>query len=196
MSPTKKENAERTSFLLRNLFKGLIWLGVIVGGYFYLKNHYNFSLEDILGPIYDKPLLIYLLFLSSEVVFGIIPPELFMIWSLRMEVLIDYVGNIAALSVISYISGLLGYYIGSHFSTTQLYATIKKNYLGKFEKHFTRYGGFLVVVAALTPIPFSGICMLMGAVKYPYKTFLVISTSRFLRFAVYAFIIWETNILQ
>jgi len=196
MSPTKKENAERTSFFLRNLFKGLIWLVVIVGGYFYLKNHYNFSLEDILGPVYDEPLIIYLIFLGSEVIFGIIPPELFMIWSLRDGLLNSYIVNVAALSAISYVAGLLGYYIGSHFSTTRLYASAKKNYLGKFEKHFTRYGGFLVIVAALTPIPFSGICMLMGAVKYPYKTFLVISTSRFLRFAVYAFIIWETNILQ
>jgi membrane protein YqaA with SNARE-associated domain len=196
MSPTKKENAERTSFFLRNLLKGVIWLAVIVGGYFYLQNHYTFSLEDVLGPVYDKPFVVYSIFLTSEIIFGIIPPELFMIWSLRNEVLSDYIANVAALSAISYVSGMLGYYIGSHFSTTKLYATIKNNYLGKFEKHFARFGGFLVIVAALTPIPFSGICMLMGAVKYPYRKFLVIATSRFLRFAVYAFIIWETNILQ
>lgn len=196
MALSKKENAERTSFFLRNLLKGLIWLAVIVGGYFYLKNHYNFTLESVLGPLYDKPVIIFLIFFGSEVIFGIIPPELFMIWALRNELIMQYALNVAGLAFISYCSGGLGYYIGSHFGNTQLYQTLKKNYLGRFEKHFSRFGGFLVIVAALTPLPFSGICMLMGAVKYPYRRFLIISTTRLLRFVVYASVIWETNVLQ
>ena len=40
---------KRTRFFLRNLVRGLIWLIVIVGGYFFLKNKYDFSLSDVLG---------------------------------------------------------------------------------------------------------------------------------------------------
>lgn len=196
MQSERKVASERNRFFLRNLIRGLIWLAVIVGGYFYLKSNYDITLESILGPLYDKPVVIYLIFLASEVIFGIIPPELFMIWSLRNELLSQYILNVAGLSVISYLAGMIGYYTGSHFSNTQLYKTLQKNYLGKFEKHFTRFGGFLVVVAALTPLPFSGICMLMGAVKYRYRSFLIISTTRFLRFAAYGLIVWEANILQ
>ena len=192
----KKEAAERTRFFLRNLFRGLIWLIVIVGGYFYLKNKYDFSLADLLGPIYDQPATIFTVFLTSEVIFGIIPPELFMIWALRHESLNLYIQNIVALSIISYVAGALGYYIGSHFNTTQLYASLQRNYLGRFEKHLNRFGGFLVIVAAITPLPFSGICMLMGTVQYPVKRFMIISLMRFVRFAVYAYIVWEANILQ
>lgn len=195
-SDERKVASERTRFFLKNLFRGLIWLAVIVGGYFYLKSHYDITLQGVLGPLYDQPAVIYSIFLVSEVVFGIIPPELFMIWSLRHELLLQYILNVTALSVISYFAGLIGYYIGSHFSNTQIYASLKKNYLDKFEGYFNRFGGFLIVVAALTPLPFSGICMLMGAVKFPYRRFLLISTTRFLRFAVYAAIVWEANILQ
>lgn len=195
-SDDRKVATERTRFFLRNLIRGLIWLAVVVGGYFYLKSHYDITMEGMLGPLYDKPVIIYLIFLASEVIFGIIPPELFMIWALRNELLIQYILNIAALSMISYFAGFIGYYLGSHFSNTQLYKTLQKNYLGKYEKHFSRFGGFLVVVAALTPLPFSGICMLMGAVKYPYREFMLISTTRFLRFAFYAMIVWEANVLQ
>ncbi len=191
----RKETIERTRFLLKNLGRGLIWLIVIVGGYFFLKNKFNFSLADILGPVYDQPTTIFGIFLASEVIFGIIPPELFMIWALRHENLDLYIQNIIALSVISYLAGAVGYYIGSHFNTTRLYASLEKNYLGRFEKHMNRFGGFLVIVAAITPIPFSGICMLMGTVKYPVKRFMVISLMRFMRFGVYAYIIWEANIL-
>jgi len=192
----QKETLERTRFFLRNLFRGLIWLAVIVGGYFYLKANYNFTLQGVLGPLYDQPLIIFSIFFASETIFGIIPPELFMIWSLRDEVLIQYIGNVAGLAVISYLAGIIGYYVGSHFSTTQIYRTLQKNYLGRFEKHVNRFGGFLIIVAALTPLPFSGICMLMGAVKYPYRRFLIMSLSRLLRFTIYAMVIWEANVLQ
>lgn len=192
----QREAIERTRFFLRNLLKGIIWLAVIVGGYFYLKANYNFTLQGLLGPLYDQPVLIFSIFFASETIFGIIPPELFMIWALRNELISQYILNIIGLAVISYSAGVIGYYIGSHFSTTQLYRTLQKNYLGKFEKHFNRFGGFLVIVAALTPLPFAGICMLMGTVKYPYRRFLLFSLTRFLRFVVYAAIIWEANILQ
>lgn len=192
----QNETQQRTTFFLKNLFRGLIWLTLIVGGYFYLENNYNFSLEGILGSFYERPTVIFSIFLGSEVIFGIIPPELFMIWSLRHEVLSLYIQNVVSLAIISYLAGIIGYFIGFKLSRTRLYRVIRKNYLGKFEKQFSRFGGFLVIVAALTPLPFSGICMLMGTVKYPFRRFLLIAMSRFIRFGVYAFIIWETNILQ
>lgn len=192
----KQEALDKTYFFLRNLFKGLIWLGVIVGGYFYLESHYDITLAGLLGPVYNQPTIVYLIFLFSEIVFGLFPPELFMIWSLRSGLVETYILNVIALSTISYLAGVIGYYIGSKFSFTKLYVTIQKRYLGKYEQYFNRFGGFLVVVAALTPIPFSAVCMLMGAVKYPMKRFLLISASRFVRFAAYAFIVWEANILQ
>ncbi len=191
----ENERKDRIRFFLSYLLRGLIWLAVVVGGYFYLEANYDITLKGILGDLYDQPIIIYSIFFVSEAVFGIIPPELFMIWSLRDEILSHYILNIGALSVISYLAGLLGYFIGSHFSTTQFYRTVRKNYLGRFEKHLNRFGGFLVIVAALTPLPFAGICMLMGTVKYPYRRFLLFATFRFARFFVYAIFVWEAHIL-
>lgn len=192
----KQKNTGRIRFLLINLLKGLIWMTVIVGGYYYLSSHFDFTLEKLLGSYYEKPAIIFSIFFGSEVVFGIIPPELFMIWSLRAGDVSIYVNNVIALAALSYGSGIIGYYIGRQFSATRVYRTIRINYLKKAEKHFVRYGGFLLIVAALTPIPFAGVCMLTGAVKYPFTRFLLFTSTRFLRFATYAFIIWETNILQ
>ncbi|MBV6647654.1 MAG: VTT domain-containing protein [Cyclobacteriaceae bacterium] len=188
--------SDKTRFLIRNLIKGLIWLVILVGLYLYAKKHLDFSFEQWLGPVYEQPSVIYSIFLGSEVIFGIIPPELFMFWSLRNGDVLLYIQNILALSALSYVAGLIGYYIGSHFNRTQLYVAMKRNVFGKFEKHFNNYGGFLVVVAALTPIPFSGICMLVGAVNYSFRRFVWISMMRFVRFFAYAIIIWEANILN
>jgi membrane protein YqaA with SNARE-associated domain len=55
------------------------------------------------------------------------------------------------------------------------------------------YGQYLVLVAGLTPFPFSGTAMLVGAVDYPFRHYLLISLARFLKFAVSAWVIWEAN---
>ncbi|MEP5613203.1 MAG: VTT domain-containing protein [Cyclobacteriaceae bacterium] len=191
-----KSLPDRRRFLLKNLGRGLIWLVVIVGGYFYARNNLNFTLESVLGPVYEKPRVVYLIFLASEVIFGIIPPEFFMIWSLRAEILTNYVNNIVSLSIISYAAGVIGFLIGQYLNRTHFFVAMKKRVFGKFEEHLNHYGGFLVIVAAVTPLPFSGIAMLVGSVKYSFKKYLYFSLFRFARFIVYSMIVWEANILN
>ena len=173
----------------------MAWLAVIVIGFVYLRKNYDFTLESVLGPLYERPTIIYSIFLASETIFGIIPPEFFMIWSLRTGILANYVNNIIALSTISYLAGVIGFGIGAYLKNTQFYRQMKKRVFGKFEKHLNNYGGFLVIVAALTPIPFSGIAMLVGSVHYPFRKYLWISLFRFARFIVYGIVIWEANII-
>ncbi|MDE0472867.1 MAG: hypothetical protein OXH57_13115 [Ekhidna sp.] len=191
----QKPLPDRNRFLIANLLKGLLWLTVIVAGYLYLRKSYDFTLESVLGPVYNQPTVVYLIFLTSEVIFGIIPPEFFMIWSLRSEVLATYINNIIALSTISYVAGIIGFGVGVYLKNTQFYEQMRKRVFGKFEKHLNNYGGFLVIVAALTPLPFSGIAMLVGSVRYSLKKYLWFSLFRFVRFAVYGIIIWEAHIL-
>lgn len=186
----------RRRFLLRNLARGFVWLLVIVGGYFYARNNLNFTFEAVLGPVYHQPVVVYLIFLASEIIFGIIPPEFFMIWSLRNEILMQYVNNIISLSIISYVAGVVGFFIGQYLNNTQFYKQMKKRVFGKFETHLNRYGGFLVIVAALTPLPFSGIAMLVGSVKYSFRKYLYFSLFRFVRFFAYSIIIWEANVFN
>lgn len=191
---TEKELPDRRRFLIKNLLRGFLWLAVIVIAFIYLRKNYDFTLETVLGPVYDKPTVVYLIFLTSEVVFGIIPPEFFMIWSLRNEMLMAYVNNVTALSAISYVAGIIGFGIGAYLKNTRFYRIMKIRVFGKFEKHLNNYGGFLVIVAALTPLPFSGIGMLVGSVHYSFKKYLWFSLFRFLRFLAYGIVIWEANI--
>ncbi len=187
--PRKKD------FLLKNLLRGFVWLAVIIILFIYARKNYDFSLQLILGSVYDQTSIIYAIFLASEVIFGIIPPEFFMIWALKNEVLSSYIGHIIALSSISYVSGIIGFGIGAYLKKTRFYIEMKKRVFGKFENHLNNYGSFLIIVAALTPVPFSGIAMLVGSVHYSFKKYLWFSLVRFLRFVVYGIIIWEANII-
>lgn len=190
----KTSNRERTQFFLRNLLRGIIFLIVIIGGYFLAKKHLGIDLKEIMGPLYESPKTVFTIFWISEIVFGIIPPEFFMIWSQRHEDFDLFVSNVLVLMSISYVAGVIGYWFGAYLHTTRAYDFLKKRVFGKFEEHFNRYGGFLVVVAAMTPIPFSGICMLVGSVRYPFSRFLLFAMVRFVRFTVYAYVIWQAHV--
>jgi membrane protein YqaA with SNARE-associated domain len=188
-------STDKAHFLGRNLLRGFLLLSVIIGGYFIATEYFNFDLKEAMGDLYESPRTIFGIFLISEVVFGIIPPEFFFIWSLRHQDAEIYVGNVVILMAISYAAGVLGYWFGAYLNSTQVYQQLKRRIFGKFEEHFMEYGGFLVIVAALTPIPFSGICMLVGSFRYPFNRFLVIAMARFVRFAVYSYIIWKANVV-
>ncbi|MEM7297925.1 MAG: VTT domain-containing protein, partial [Bacteroidota bacterium] len=96
---------------------------------------------------------------------------------------------------ISYVAGIIGFGIGAYLKNTRFYRIMKYRVFGKFEIHLNNYGGFLVIVAALTPLPFSGIAMLVGSVHYSFRKYLWFSLFRFARFLAYSIIIWEANIL-
>lgn len=185
----------RWAFLFRNLIKGLLWLSVIIAVFIlFNKFFYTETIEKWLAPVYENTFLMILIFLVSEIVFGIIPPELFMIWALRDEMVKNYVYMIALLSVLSYLSGISGYFFGRYLYTTRAYRFIRVRFLRRTERRLHIYGLYLIIVAALTPIPFSGVSMLIGSVKYPAKKFILYSLFRFLRFAAYAFIIYAAII--
>lgn len=184
----------RYRFLLKNLWKGLLWfVGLVV--IFLLIKEYLGPSDHWLQSIYEMPILVYSVFLFSEVVFGIIPPEVFMIWSIHGGLFDSYTADVFFLSCISFSAGISGYYIGASLRGLSYFQRIEENYLVKYRRNLRRYGGFLVITAALTPLPFSAIAMAVGVFKYPFKFYLLYSLSRFVRFGVYGYIVWQANAL-
>ena len=185
---------ERYYFFIKNLLKGLLWLGVIVFSFVLLQRYTPEGyFRDVLQPFYDRPFLMYLIYTFSEIFFGIIPPELFMIWALKLGGIYLYIEAVFLLGLISYGAGVLGFFFGRFLSKTILFRYARRRYFEKYQNYLHRYGFFLLIVASLTPLPFSAICMLVGSSKYPVKKFMYYTLFRFLRFALYSIIIWQSH---
>ncbi len=184
---------ERYRFLFRNLLRGLSFLAILIVLFVLAKEFAPENSREMLKPLYDHPLLVFAVFMSSEIVFGIIPPEVFMMWALDFGTNYDYVWIVGLLSVLSYSAGLIGFGIGRWFNHTRLYRLLRRRYLGKYARILKEYGMFLIIVAAVTPLPYSAVSMVIGSVNYRFDRFLYYSTTRFLRFGVYGYIIWEAN---
>jgi membrane protein YqaA with SNARE-associated domain len=188
----QEQEETHSSFLFRNLIKGLLWFAIIITVFILMEDYIQANFKSHIDDIRANPGILYGLYTISEIVFGILPPELFMmIWILDNIDVTGFVINLSILAVISYGAGVLGYYIGSKFSKTSFYQNhIREKYLKQYEKNLKKFGGYLVLVGAVTPLPFSATCMLAGSVNMNFRNFLLICISRVIRFSVYGWMVW------
>jgi membrane protein YqaA with SNARE-associated domain len=182
----EEEKETRSRFLVKNLLRGLVGFLIIISLFLLFEDYIVEVFEEHKAVIRANTPLMYSIYTLSEIVFGLLPPELFMlIWVSSKVSLVEYSVNLIYLTIISYAAGVLGYFIGKYFSKTPLYKKLGEKYIKTYENQLKRFGGYLVFVGAVTPVPFSATCMLAGSINYPFKTFLLISIARFFRFAVY-----------
>jgi len=186
---------EKTDFLVKNILKGFFFLAILVLIFYLLRK--GTTEEDRMlwfGSIYNNPMLVLAVFVGSEIIFGIIPPEIFMLWSMETGYLGPYFLSIGTLSLISYAAGFLNFTIGKFLKGKVSWLNGDNKYLKKYHKMFDQYGGYLVIVASVTPIPFSAVALLAGAGGLDKTKYLLNSLFRILRYFVYAYILWQIEV--
>ena len=175
------------TFLWKNSLKIIVGFGILIAAFLIFKElvpNYNTKLESLLNSINNVWALS--IFFISETILGLIPPDLFIIWSKKFD---SPYAMVSLLAILSYFGGTIAYFMGKYIGSLP---KIEKWILAKFSNHFQlirSWGGVLIVFAALFPLPFSSICLVAGAVKFPFKIFLLLALFRFFRFFGYALVL-------
>jgi membrane protein YqaA with SNARE-associated domain len=137
----------------------------------------NFSIPAVLA-----------VFQISELTTGLLAPEIFITWASGFE-------NpwlwLFILANISYLGGLGAYFIGLKLEKMP---KVHNWVHVKFEEQFhqlKKFGGLLIIIAAFTPLPYSPICAVAGIIRFPLKSFLIFTISRYFRFLIYGSIIFK-----
>ena len=196
---TKKERAKlmhsyysRTGFYMfiwESLKKAFIPIVLVVIGLFFI-NSYIFNINEALQSITEtfSRLGVFTFFFTSETLLGLIPPEIFIAWSKKTS---EPILNLAILASLSYSGGLLSYFIGKIALKINALKTYLEVKMAKHLKNSKKWGGFLILVGALLPVPFSISCIAAGMIKYPFKNVVLFGLFRFARFAIYAWAIFQ-----
>lgn len=188
------EISPRYQFLIRNGLKGLIWLAILLVAYFIFdKLVISKNPELWLEHFYSKPGLIYLIYITSESFIGILPPELFMLWAFKKGDILNYIINVGFFTLISYGLGYLNFLLGQFLYKRVIFRYFRKRFFQESWIQLRKYGLFLILVAALTPIPWAAVCLLVGSAGYPTRRFLIYALARILRFVVYGFVVYQTH---
>jgi len=129
-----------------------------------------------------SPLSILTVFFASESILGLIPPEIFIAWTNKTSTPIFY---LTLLAVLSYVGGIISYFIGKWFLQIPAVFRYVEGTMKKHLRNVQKWGGFLIVVGALLPIPFSMTSMAAGMINYKFRYFLLFGLLRFVRFFLY-----------
>ena len=176
-------------FVWESVKKAFLPIVLVVVGLFFF-NKYVYNINEGLQTITEtfSRLGILITFFVSETLLGLVPPEIFIAWSGKTA---QPVLNLSILATLSYLGGLLSYFIGK----TALKIKAVKEYLevkmAENLKNTRKWGGFLILVGALLPLPFSIACLAAGMIKYPFRNVVFFGLFRFARFAAYAWAIFQ-----
>lgn len=198
----KKTNSHRAKlmhhYFARTGFYLFLWtslkkaffpiLGVVLLVFF--TNKYVFNINEALEQMTEtfSRIGLLIIFFISETFLGLLPPEIFIAWTKKT---INPITNLIILSTLSYVGGLLSYFLGKltlRINSLKEYLEVK---MANNLKNSKKWGGFLILAGALLPLPFSIACITAGMIKYPFKKVAFFGLFRFARFAIYAWAIFK-----
>ena len=177
------------SFVWNSLKKAVLRIVLFVAALWAI-DHYLLDIEDMLVTITETyaPFEVLSIFFLSESLLGLVPPELFIAWAGKSVSPILFLSLLAAAS---YLGGIVSYYIGVGITKIPSVHEAMELKMAKHIKNTRKWGGFLIIVGALLPIPFAMTSIAAGIIKFPFSSYLIFGLLRFARFYLYALVIFE-----
>ncbi len=176
------------NFIGKSLLKAtppvMIFIIIVLSIHFFV-----IDVNDILLYVTENfhPIGVFGVFFASESILGLIPPEIFIAWCGKNDYPWFFLG---ILSVLSYLGGVLSYFFGrgiANIPKVFVYLEVK---MAKHIKNMRKWGGLLIIAGALLPLPFAISSIAAGIIKFPFGSFLVVGSLRFLRFLIYGLLIF------
>ena len=121
----------------------------------------------------------------ADVIVSPIPPDIALFFVGRSSMHNQWHLLVPLLGLTSTVAGIVGWWLGKKLKHLKIFQKMV-NYFGRdYIKDAKRFGFWVVVIGALTPVPFSLTCWFAGIFKMPFFTFLKAASVRIPRFVVY-----------
>lgn len=150
----------------------------------FLLGKYLVDYNALFGGIIERlsTRFVLLLFFVSESFTGMIPVDLFVVWTQKFPSPIPW---LVLLGVLSYSGGIISYGIGKWIATRPRIRRFSERRLEKYMNFVRKWGGAFIVIAALLPFtPFSLVVISLTLFKYPFRLFLLFGLARLVRFVL------------
>ncbi|MCH8555650.1 MAG: VTT domain-containing protein [Schleiferiaceae bacterium] len=177
-------------FLGQNFLKLLIFLAIAAAG-LYAFSEFVLDINSVTNYIFKRfePWFIVLTLFISESFTGILPPDLYILWAADATVLHPWI-LVFILATVSYLGGVISYAYGTQLIKIRwVHRYVNEKFAEQFEQ-IRRFGGLLIFIAAIAPLPFSPISVVAGVVKFPFRKYLFVALSRYVRFFLYALVLF------
>jgi membrane protein YqaA with SNARE-associated domain len=148
---------------------------------------FNAFFGGVIERLSDK--FVIILFFISESITGMIPVDLFVIWTQKFESPLLW---LALLGILSYTGGVISYGIGLWITRRPRIMAFTERRLKGYISFVHKWGGAFIVVAALFPFtPFSLVVIALTMFHYPFRSFLLFALARLVRFVLQGIILFD-----
>jgi len=157
----------------------------------FLTGRYLVDFNSLFSGIFDRlsDRFVLLLFLASESIAGLIPVDLFLVWTQKFDRPLPW---LALLGLLSYTGGIISYGIGLWIRRWPAIRTFIERRLESYIRFVRRWGGAFIIIAALFPFtPFSLVVIALTMLRYPFRWFLVFGLSRLVRFLLQGILFFD-----
>ncbi len=178
------------TYVGRSIFWIVFFYAIFIG-LVYLAGRYlvdfNRIFESLLERLQDR--FVIVLFFASESFLGLVPVDLFVIWTQKFPKPIPW---LALLGALSYAGAIISYGIGHRISSMPKVKAYSEKKLAKYMDFARRWGGAFIIIAALFPFtPFSMVVIALALLRYPFRLFLIFSLSRLVRFVIQGILFFD-----
>ena len=181
------ENPELKKIFRKHLIRGGIFLFILIALIFFLGLSFKPQIESMAEWVSNKFGFIGmgLSVFIADMILSPIPPDLALYIIGRSHMHNQWLLWVPLLGLVSTAAGFCGWLIGRKLLKLKVFRRVITNFGRENRKSIKRYGFWMVVIGALTPLPFSLTCWLAGIFKLPLETFAVAALFRVPRFVLY-----------
>jgi membrane protein YqaA with SNARE-associated domain len=173
------------SILLIIFFYSIFVLLVFLTGRYLLD--FNRFFESLLDRLSDNFVLI--LFFVSESFLGLVPVDLFVVWTQKFSSPYLY---LSILGVLSFVGAMISYWIGRRIAGMPAVKIYSEKKLSNYMDFARKWGGAFIIIAALFPFtPFSLVVIALALLRFPFRSFLMFALVRLIRFVVQGFLFFD-----
>ena len=167
----------RNLILILMVYALLVFIVFLVGKYLV---DFNALFGGIIERLSDW--FVLLLFFVSESFTGMIPVDLFVIWTQKFASPMPW---LALLGILSYTGGVISYGIGKWIANRPRIQRYSERRLANYMDFVRKWGGAFIIIAALLPFtPFSLVVIAVTLFRFPFRLFLLFALARLVRFVL------------
>ncbi len=189
-------NPELKKLFRKHLVRGLILLLILIAFIFILALSFEPQIKATSDWLINQFgfLGISVIVFFADLIVSPIPPDVALFFIGKSELHKQWFIYVPFLGLISTLAGVAGWFIGTrlhNLSVVQRYMV----YFGadQHRDQIKRFGFWMLILGALTPLPFSITCWLAGIIKIPLKTTVVACLFRIPRFIIYYWAIFYSG---
>jgi len=168
-------------YIARNILL-IIFAYLVIVLLVFLIGRYLVDFQSLFSFLIEKlsDRFVILLFFASESFLGLVPVDLFVIWTQKFS---NPVLMLILLGILSYTGGIISYGIGLWISKRPKVKAFSEKRLKRYINFVRTWGGAFIIIAALFPFtPFSMVVIAVTLFRYPFRPFLLFALARLFRF--------------